>query len=90
MLWAHAPGSVDGGGPGRLVGFVFWGLWYLSVTVAMIYPLSFPSHVLSARTVAEWLAVLFLVVAAGGLLGVLFPTFEFTSPMEMIVPGRPG
>ncbi|MFZ0323049.1 MAG: hypothetical protein WAN48_02835 [Actinomycetes bacterium] len=87
VLWVHAPGTVEGGGPGRLVGFGFWLMWYLSITVAMLYPLSFPSGVLPAMKVVDWLGYLFLVVAAGGVLGVLFPTFSFTSPMELILPG---
>ena len=90
VLWAHAPGTVDGGGLGRLVGYGYRALWYLAVTVAMLYPLSFSSRVLPAMRVARWLAILFLVVAGAGLLGVLFPSFEFTSPMELIVPGAQG
>ena len=38
-------------------------------------------------TVVRWLSILFLFTAGGGLLGVLFPAFEFTSPMELIIPG---
>jgi hypothetical protein len=90
VLWVHAPGTVDGGGLGRLVGYGFRVLWYLAITVAMLYPLSFPSRVLPTRKVVDWLGYLFLVVAAGGLLGVLFPSFEFTSPMELILPGAQG
>lgn len=90
VLWAHAPGTLDGGGLGRLVGFGFRALWYLAITVAMLYPLSFPSRVLPASTVARWLAYFFLFVLAGGLLGVVFPSFGFTSPMELVVPGAQG
>ncbi len=90
VLWAHAPGTVDGGGPARLVGFRFWGLWYLAITVAMLYPLSFSSRVLPGMTVVRWLAIAFLFVAGGGLLGVLLPSLQFPSPMEFILPGARG
>lgn len=87
LLWAHAPGTVDGGGIARLAGFGLRYLWYLAITVAMLYPLSFTSRQLPGLTVVRWLAMLFLFAAGGGLLGVLFPSFEFTSPMELIIPG---
>ena len=90
VLWAHAPGTVDGGGPARLVGYGFRGLWYLAITVAMLYPLSFSSRVLPGMTVVRWLAIAFLFVAGGGLLGVLLPSFQFPSPMEFILPGASG
>lgn len=87
LLWAQAPGTVEGGGIGRLVGYGLRLLWYLAISVAMLYPLSFSSRVLPGMTVVRWLGVLFLFTAGGGLLGVLFPSLEFTSPMELIIPG---
>lgn len=87
VLWAHAPGTVDSGGASRLIGFGLRVLWYLAITVAMLYPLSLPSRVLPAIQVARWLGFLFLVVAFLGLLGVFTPTFEFTSLAERVVPG---
>ncbi len=87
LLWAQAPGTVEGGGIGRLAGFGLRYLWYLAITVAMLYPLSFSSRDLPGLTVVRWLGILFLFAAGGGLLGVLFPSFEFTSPMELIIPG---
>jgi hypothetical protein len=87
MLWVHAPGTVEGGGPGRLVGYGLRYGWYLAITVAMLYPLSFSSRVLPGMRVVRWLGMFFLYVAGLGLLGVLLPKLEFTSPMELIVPG---
>lgn len=90
VLWTHAPGTVDAGGPERLVGFGYRVLWYLAVTVAMLYPLSLPSRVLPAIQVARWLAVLFLYCVAGGLAGLVAPSFQFTSPTELLIPGGGG
>lgn len=90
VLWADAPGTVDSGELSRLVGFLYRVLWYLAVTVAMLYPLSLSSRVLPAITIARWMAVLFLYCVGFGLAGILFPSFQFVSPMEMIIPGARG
>ena len=90
VLWAQAPGTVEGGGLGRLVGYGFRLLWYLAITVALLYPLSFSSRTLPGMTVVRWLAILFIFTAGGGLLGVLAPSVEFTSPIEFVLPGAQG
>lgn len=87
MLWVDAPGTVPGGGPQRLVGFSVRVLWYLAVTVAMLYPLSFTSKALPAIQVARWLSCLFLTAVVGGLLGLVAPSFNFPSPLELLIPG---
>jgi hypothetical protein len=90
MLWVNAPGTIAGGGPERLVGFSYRVLWYLAITVAMLYPLSIPAREVPSARIARWLAVLFITVVAGGLAGFVAPSFEFTSPAELIVPGAGG
>lgn len=87
MLWVDAPGTVAGGGPERLVGFAIRVLWYLAATVAMLYPLSLTSRAMPALDVARWLSALFLVAVVFGLAGLLFPSFGFTSPAELVIPG---
>ena len=87
LLWADAPGTIADGGPERLVPFAYRVLWYLAVTVAVVYPLSLSSSVLPLQAVARWLGTLFLVCVACGLAGLLAPSFEFTSPMELLLPG---
>ena len=87
LLWAEAPGTVAAGGPERLVPFAYRVLWYFAVTVAVVYPLSLPSSVLPLKVVSRWLGTLFLVCVTAGLAGLLAPSFEFTSPMELLLPG---
>ena len=87
LLWADAPGTVGGGGPERIIPFAYRVLWYLAVTVAVLYPLSLPSSVLPFAVVSRWLGALFVVCVVGGLAGLLAPSFEFTSPMELLLPG---
>jgi hypothetical protein len=87
VLWAHAPGTVDGGGPIRIIPFLFRVMWYLAVTVALLYPLSMSSRILPAMEVARWLAALFVFSVAAGVAGFVVPHFQFTSLAELVVPG---
>ena len=82
-----APGTLPSVGPAKLVGFGYRVVWYLAVTVALLYPLSLSSRRVSADQVASWLGTLFLVCVAGGVAGLLLPSFEFTSPAELLLPG---
>lgn len=90
MLWVDAPGTIAEGGSERLVGYLFRVLWYLAVTVALLYPLSLPSRVLPAQQVYSWLGALLVVATFGGLAGLLAPSFELTTPAELVIPGARG
>ena len=87
LLYAHAPGTIDGGGAERLVGFAYRVLWYLAVTVAMLYTMNLPERQVPAAKVLRWLGFLFAVAIVGGVAGLLFPRFEFTSLAELVLPG---
>lgn len=89
-LWAHAPGTVDGGGLERLVGFAYRVCWYLAVTVALLYTTNLPRRQVPSIQVIRWMGFLFLVAVIGGIAGLLFPRFEFTSLAELVVPGTGG
>ncbi len=86
LLWAHAPGTLDGGGPERILPFAYRVLWYLAVTVALLYPMNVTQREMPGRDAARWLGVLFMYCVIGGLAGVAFPAFEFTSPVEFVLP----
>jgi len=90
VLWAQAPGTVAGGGPERLVGFAYRAVWYLAVTVAMLYAMNLPDRQVPSIKVIRWMGFLFLTAVVGGIAGLLFPRFEFTSLAELIVPGADG
>ena len=87
VLWAHAPGTIDGGGPIRIIPFLFRVMWYLAITVALLYPLSMSSRILPAMDVARWLAALFVFSVMAGVVGLVLPHFQFTSLAELVVPG---
>ena len=86
-LWSLAPGTEANVGASKLVGFFFRVGWYLTVTVAMLYPLSLGSRRVSSMDVARWLGNLFLVCVIGGVAGLLLPTLQFTSLTEYVIPG---
>lgn len=89
-LWAVAPGTVPDTGISKLVGFGYRVVWYLAVTVALLYPLSLRSTAVPAREIASWLSGLFLAIVAFGVAGLVLPTFEFSSPTELLLPGTSG
>lgn len=83
---AHAPGTIDGSGAGPVANFAFRGLWYLAITVALLYPLALPEAAVPGRRVAGWLAWLFVHCVVLGLLGVVLPHLQVTSLVEVLVP----
>ena len=78
------PGTVpdSGGYPGALLRIVN----YLVLTVVMLYVGNLTERELPVRLVVWSLAVLCLATIVGGYLGMLAPRFEFTAPMEYLLP----
>ena len=79
------PGTVpdSGGYPGALLRVIN----YLVLTVVMLYVGNLTERELPVRLVVWSLAVLCLVTIAGGYLGMFAPRFEFTAPLEYLMPG---
>jgi capsular polysaccharide biosynthesis protein len=87
MLFVDAPGAVPGGGPSRLVVFSFRLLWYLACTIVLLWVINLDEEALPTRLVVRLMGWMFVITVGGGLLGVLAPTLEFTSPVEALLPG---
>ncbi|HEY1116918.1 MAG TPA: hypothetical protein VGE43_04390 [Acidimicrobiales bacterium] len=87
VLRATAPGTVPGGGVGRLVNFGVWAGWYVAITIAMLYVANTAKQI-STQQIVRLLAWMFVVTAGFGVLAVLAPTLEFQSPMEVLLPKR--
>jgi hypothetical protein len=85
VLWANAPGAVPGGGLGRLLPFCWRLAWYLASTVVLLYIANLRDEELPADRVGRLLGYMFVVTTAGGLLGVLAPHLQLTSPLEMVL-----
>ncbi len=85
-LVADAPNAVPGGTGGRLLTYGYRLAWYAAATVALLYAATVPERDLPFQRVSRWLAWMFVVTTAGGLLGVLAPRFGFTSVTELLLP----
>ncbi|HEX4015982.1 MAG TPA: hypothetical protein VHX15_04535, partial [Frankiaceae bacterium] len=84
MIGQHLPGTLSTSG-----GFIGWGVRaanMLAATVVLLYVGNLREDELPARKVIRMLGFFFCVTVAGGVLGVLFGNFSFTSPFEMILP----
>ncbi|MEV2274247.1 ligase [Nocardiopsis sp. NPDC049922] len=85
MVPLDVPGTVPGSG--GLAGAVLRVVNYLVLTVLMLYVGNLSERELPTRTVVWSLSVLCLATIAGGYLGMLAPQFEFTAPLEYLLPG---
>ncbi|WP_334623377.1 O-antigen ligase family protein [Micromonospora sp. CPCC 206061] len=86
VLHAEPVGAVDEGAGGRLFGVAFRLVWYAALTVMLVYAGNLTEAELSRERLVRLLAWLFAVTVAGGLLGVFASHFEFTSPVELLLP----
>ncbi|GAA0959706.1 O-antigen ligase family protein [Virgisporangium aurantiacum] len=83
-LGADPQGTVPDTASGRMVAVVFRFGQYLALTVFLIYLGN--RTALSQQKHVKLLGWLFVVTVAGGLLGTFAGTFEFTSPVELLLP----
>jgi len=84
LLWMGC--SVIGiDSDGRLLGFLYRALLYLTVTVAFLYVYN-ARTTLTARYVLGVLTIFWLIVVAGGYLGVLWPLFSIQTPLGAVLP----
>jgi polysaccharide biosynthesis protein PslJ len=71
----------------RLIGWAFRAVVYLSVTVLFLYVYNTPRQSLPVRRVALAMTAFWVVVVAGGYLGILFPQGGFRTVAENLMPG---
>jgi polysaccharide biosynthesis protein PslJ len=71
--------------PSRLLSFSYRAAVYLSVGVVLLYVYNLPRQV-PIRSVVMALVAFWLVVVAGGLLGLLVPQGRLTTPLELLLP----
>jgi hypothetical protein len=84
MIGSHLPGTLATSG-----GFIGWGVRVanlLAATVVLLYLGNLTEAEMPTRKVIRLLAYFFSVVVLGGLLGTFFGSFNFTSPLEMVLP----
>lgn len=87
LLAVDAPYGVPGGTGGRVPVFLLRLLRYLSCTVILLWVANLDERELPTRKVVRLLGWMFVITVVGGLLGTFAPRLEFTSPVEMLLPG---
>jgi hypothetical protein len=86
-LWAEAPGAKDVAGFGRLFPFGYRIVWYVAVTIILLYIGNTDERTLPTRRIIRLMAWLFIITVIGGYAGKFFPTLEFASLVERVLPG---
>jgi hypothetical protein len=85
-LGADPAGTVPEHASERLLAVGYRLLMYVSLTVLLVYVGNLTEDELPRRRLVRLLGWLFGVTVAGGLLGMVAGTFEFTSPVELLLP----
>jgi O-antigen ligase len=85
-LGADPPGTVPEHASERLLAVGYRLLMYVSLTVLLVYAGNLTEAELPRQRLVRLLSWLFGITVAGGLLGMFAGTFEFTSPVELLLP----
>lgn len=73
-------------GSHRLLPFAYRAALYIGATITFLYVYNMPEGVLSRSRILRMLAYFFVVIVAGGFLGLALPHVSFTSPLELVLP----
>ncbi|MEU4425272.1 hypothetical protein AB0F81_32025 [Actinoplanes sp. NPDC024001] len=85
-LGADPAGTVAERAGDRLVAVVYKLSMYVSLTVLLLYAGNLTEAEFARRRLVRLLGGMFVVTVLGGLLGMVAGTFEFTSPVEWLLP----
>lgn len=86
MLGSNPPDVLPGHASDRIISVAFNLAGYLAATIILLYAGNLREDEFPRRRLVRQLGWLFVVVVSGGLLGVLAPTFQFTSVTELLLP----
>ena len=87
LLGVTPAGTLPGTAGGRLIGYSVKLVEFTSMTVVLLYIGNLRESELPRLRTIRMLGIFFLVAVAGGWLGTLFPYFQFSSPLELLLPG---
>jgi hypothetical protein len=85
-LGADPAGTVAEHATDRLTGAAYKLVMYLALTVLLLYAGNLTEAELPQRRLVKLLGWLFVVTVAGGILGMVAGNFQFTSPVELLLP----
>ena len=87
VIWMCASALMING-PDRMIGFVYRSSLYMAAGIICLYIYNAPKSLMPTGKIVKTMLGFWCVVVAGGLFGVLNPTFEVTTLAEKLVPGR--
>ena len=85
VLQVDAPGAVADTSSGRYVTFLYRYLWYISVSVILLY-VGNMREVITLPRLFRAMSYMFVTIVCGGYLGLIAPHFAFPSVLELILP----
>jgi polysaccharide biosynthesis protein PslJ len=88
MVWYSPPGTADDPVAQRTLVALFRYTQYFAMGVILLFVGNLPRARLSADRFGWLLGLAYAYGVVGGLLAVLAPRFEFTSPVEFLLPGN--
>lgn len=86
MLGVNPAGTVPASASSRLIAYGMREACYVAITIVMLYIGNLSLAEVSQTRIIRWLGALFITAVAGGVVGMLVPNFQFTSPFELILP----
>jgi hypothetical protein len=85
-LGADPSGTVAEHASARMVAVLYKLAMYVALTVLLVYAGNLTEAEMPRRRLVRLLGWLFVITVAGGLLGLVAGNFEFTSPVEYLLP----
>jgi len=85
-LTLTAPGTTASPVGNRIFAFADRSASYLAVTVLLLFAGNLTERELPRRRLAWLLGLVGIYATIGGVGGILFPTFQFTSPLALVMP----
>lgn len=86
MLGIDPPGVLPESASSRIVPVAYYLAGYVAATIMLLYVGNLTEAEYPRRRLVRHLGVFFLVVVTGGLLGIVLPAFDLTSPVERLLP----
>ena len=78
--------QLQGNSVDRMFGFAYRAGLYYSAGIWCLYIYNAPKRLLPTRTILKVMTFMWIVVVAGGWLGIASPTMEFTTLAEKVIP----
>jgi O-antigen ligase len=86
MLGVNPPGTVPSSASSRLLAYGMREAGYVAITVVMLYIGNLSKTEVSQSRIVRWLGALFVTTVVGGVVGMVAPDLDFTSPFELVLP----